>query len=141
LTFYLDTSVLVAALTAEAQSRRMQAWLTEQEPGGLAISEWVATEFSAALSVKLRSGRIDATDRADALAVFARLRTEALTVLPVSELQFRTAARFADQHAQGLRAGDALHLAICSDHGATLCTLDRRQGEAGAALGVKTTLL
>jgi len=39
------------------------------------------------------------------------------------------------------RAGDALHLAICADHGATLCTLDRRLGEAGPALGVKTTLL
>jgi uncharacterized protein len=56
-------------------------------------------------------------------------------------LQFRTAARFADQHALGLRAGDALHLAICADHGATLCTLDRRLSEAGPALGVKTILL
>ena len=25
--------------------------------------------------------------------------------------------------ALGLRAADALHLAICADHGATLCTL------------------
>ncbi|MDE2464494.1 MAG: PIN domain-containing protein, partial [Alphaproteobacteria bacterium] len=53
----------------------------------------------------------------------------------------RTAARLADQHALGLRAGDALHLAICADHGATLCTLDRRLGEAGPALGVKAELL
>jgi predicted nucleic acid-binding protein len=56
-------------------------------------------------------------------------------------LQFRTAARFADHYVLGLRAGDALHLAICSDHGATLCTLDRGLSEAGAALGVKTMLL
>jgi uncharacterized protein len=141
LTCYLDTSVLVAALTTEAQTRRMQTWLIEQEPGGLAISEWVATEFSAALSVKLRTGKIDATDRADTLAVFARLRAEDFTILPVSALHFRTAARLADQHSHGLRAGDALHLAICAEHGATLCTLDRRQGEAGVALGVKTKLL
>ena len=40
-----------------------------------------------------------------------------------------------------MRAGDALHLAICADHGATLCTLDRRLAEAGPALGVKATLL
>jgi len=39
------------------------------------------------------------------------------------------------------RAADALHLAICADHGATLCTLDRRLGEAGPALGVKTMAL
>ena len=54
-----------------------------------------------------------------------------MTILLVSGLQFRTAARFADQHMLGLRAGDALHLAICADHGATLCTLDRRLSEAG----------
>ena len=56
-------------------------------------------------------------------------------------MQFRTAARFVDQYALGLRAGDALHLAICADHGVTLCTLDRRLSETGPALGGKTTLL
>jgi predicted nucleic acid-binding protein len=66
---------------------------------------------------------------------------ESLTTLPVSGSQFRTAARFVDHHALGLRAGDTLHLAICVDHGATLCTLDRRLGKAASALGVKTTLL
>ena len=64
-----------------------------------------------------------------------------LLVAALSGLQFRTAARFADQHALGLRARDALHLAICADQGATLCTLDRRLSEAGPALGVKTMLL
>jgi hypothetical protein len=56
-------------------------------------------------------------------------------------LQFRTAARFADQYSLGLRAGDALHLAICADHGATLCTLDQRLSDPGSALGVKMMLL
>jgi hypothetical protein len=40
-----------------------------------------------------------------------------------------------------LRAGNALHLAICADHGATLRTFDRRLSDAGSALGVKTILL
>ena len=51
------------------------------------------------------------------------------------------AARFADQYALGLRAGDALHLAICADRGAIICTLDRRLAEAALALGVETALL
>ena len=118
----------------------MQAWLAEQEPGSLGISDWVTTEFSSALSVKLRSGQIEASHRAAALAMFTRLSAESLTLLPVSGVQFRAAARFADQFALGLRAGDALHLAICADRGATLCTLDRRLGEAGPAVGVKTAL-
>jgi len=141
LTLYLDTSLLVAALTREANTARTQAWLDAQAPDSLAISEWVATEFSAALSIKLRTGQIEATHRADALAMFRRMTTESFGILSVSGLQFRTAARFADQSALGLRAGDALHLAICADHGATLCTLDRRLGAAGQPLGVKTTLL
>ncbi len=56
-------------------------------------------------------------------------------------MDVESAARFADQSALSLRAGDALHLAICFDFGATLCTLDRGLSAAGAALGVKTDLL
>jgi uncharacterized protein len=138
---YLDTSLLFAALTNEAETERMQRWLGRQPEDELAISEWVTTEFSSALSIKLRTRQIGAAHRADALAIFTRLTTDSFTVVPVSRLQFRTAARFVEQHALGLRAGDALHLAICGDHGATLCTLDRRLSDAGAALGVKTMLL
>ena len=54
---------------------------------------------------------------------------------------FRIAARFADQYALALRAGDALHLAIAGDKGASLCTLDRRLAEGGMALGVNTLML
>ena len=138
---YLDTSLLVAALTNEAETERMQHWLGEQREGDLAVSDWVATEFSSALSIKLRTGQIMTGDRAEALATFTRLATDSFIVMPVSRLQFRTAARFADQQILGLRASDALHLAICADHGARLCTLDRRLSDAGSALGIKTMLL
>lgn len=140
MTLYLDTSVLVAALTNEAATPRIQSWLAAQAAGECAISEWVVTEFSSALSIKLRSGQIALPGRAAALAMFARLRADSFVVLPVTATNFRGASRLADQYALGLRAGDALHLALCADRGATLCTLDRRLAEAAPAVGVGVLL-
>jgi hypothetical protein len=58
----------------------------------------VVTEFSSALSIKLRAGHIARAHRTNALAMFARLTTDNFFVVPIARLQFRTAARFADQH-------------------------------------------
>lgn len=46
-----------------------------------------------------------------------------------------------EPHALGLRAGDALHLAAASEHGATVYTFDQRLAEAGPVIGVPTQLL
>jgi predicted nucleic acid-binding protein len=138
---YVDTSLLVSALTNEAETKNAQDWLNARQREMLAISDWVTTEFSAALSIKLRTRQITPAQRAETLAFFSSGICGSVAIFPVTGAQFRTAATFADQYALGLRAGDALHLAIAADHGATLCTLDRRLADAGGALGVTTLLL
>lgn len=60
---------------------------------------------------------------------------------PITRLDFRTAARFADQYATGLRAGDALHLAVAADHGVRIGALDRTLVSAAEALGVSAALV
>ena len=138
---YLDTSLLVAAFTPEIKTAVVLDWLRVQQVETLVISPWVIAEFSSALSVKLRTGQLDGAQRADALARFGKLCADSLTILPVAEGHFAAAARFADHHALGLRAADALHLGICQDIGATLHTLDKRLAAAGSSLGIQTKLV
>ncbi len=52
-----DTALPVAALTDEAETERMQHWLGRQPEDNLAISDWVAAEFSSALYSEDRPGR------------------------------------------------------------------------------------
>lgn len=133
---YCDTSLLVTALTVEDRSARVQAWLTIQNEGELCISRWVVSEFSSALALKLRRGEMPADERARILSNWHVLRQDHLAMVPVPEDAFDLAARFCDRHESGLRAGDALHLAVASLGGHTLATPDRALAEAAVAVGV-----
>ena len=139
--FYVDTSAIVSALTSELATQRVQHWMAAQQAGDLAISDWTIAEFSAALSVKLRMGHIDPAEQELALSAFQKNIIKSCILLPIGSAHFRSAARLADRHPLGLRAGDALHIATAIENDAVLCTLDKRLSEVGQAIGAETLLL
>lgn len=138
---YVDTSVLVSATVREADSAAAQNWLAAQSPGLLVISRWVVTEFSSALSAKVRSRTVTPQFRAIALSEFTKLVAESLDLVSVGDDDFTAASRLADQYETGLRAGDALHLAVAVRIGAALCTRDRLFAKAALLHGVKSHLI
>lgn len=139
---YSDTSLLVSALSSnEAASGRSQVWLATQEPGSVAISDWTITEFSSALSIKTRMNVIDQTRQALAIATFNTLVEQSFVLLPIQREHFRLAAAFAGDPNNGLRSGDALHLAVASLAGLRLRSLDTRLTSAARMLGCAADLV
>lgn len=136
MTHYIDTSVLIALLTPEVHSERVETWFATHPDAELAISAWVSTELSSALSIKLRTGSITMADRAQVMARWQHMLNDNLSLLPIAQSHFERAATFVAQHALVLRAGDALHLAVAADAGCSLVTLDQTMAAAAPQLGV-----
>jgi uncharacterized protein len=135
LNLYLDTSVIVALLATEPASERLQSWLSAREAEGLATSRWTETEVASALSLKVRTGEFTLAQRAEAAAGWRTWR-EGLLLLNVEAAAFEAAAAFASRPDLGLRAGDALHLAVAAATGCMLVTLDDRMAKAAPEVGV-----
>lgn len=137
---YLDSSLAVALLVNEPHSARVEAWFAARSGEDFAVSRWVETEVAAALSAKVRRGGIDAALLQEARTNFADL-TRSARQLPIEGRHFDLATRFALVREAMLRGADALHLAITSEAGAKLCTLDRRQADAATLLHVPSELV
>lgn len=121
---YVDTGVIVALLTLEPRTREVTAWYAglRDTPS---CSDWLLTEFSSALSIKLRTGLINEISAKRVRKEFALLAEGGLRIVPVSRGAFRHAAEMLKPHDHGLRAGDSLHLAVALELRAShMATLD-----------------
>ncbi len=139
--FYLDTSVLVPLFVPEPQSAPIRAWFDAQaaKTAGvkLAISAWTLTEFASAMGIKVRDKGLKPAQAQTACALMQKLSADSLCVFTPTRSAFDRAAEYLAQHALGLRAGDALHLAIAQHENlACLYTLDRRLIEAARRLNL-----
>lgn len=138
--FYLDTSFIVPYFLPEAASAKVEAFLRRFE-SGLAVSQWTRTEFASAVGIKCRTGQISRLDGERALDRFQEVVTAYFVILQPQEQDFLLAAAFLKQWELGLRAGDALHLAIAANHRVEcLYSLDSRLIHAAGQLNLPASL-
>jgi uncharacterized protein len=133
---YLDTSVLVSMFTVDGHQPRLNAWLGSAG-ARLKFSDWTLTEFSSALAVGVRVGRLtkgEADSAEAALELWAQASGAALEIEPSD---IRNARRLIRGTTQPLKAGDALHIAVALRDGCALATFDEGMRRAAADLGLK----
>jgi predicted nucleic acid-binding protein len=135
---YLDTSVLFPLFVRETTTPSVRRWLASVPFGESAISEWTRTEFMSGLGIRVRSGSTDAQLAREIVRMFNEWAEDSLEVLVPEREDFLLSSRYLERFELGLRAGDALHLAIASNHGARmLYSLDQALIKGGHALNIK----
>ena len=135
--FYLDTSFLVPYFTPEKASSAVEKFLSSIKTEELAISQWTRTEFVSALGIKIRTQRFSEDAARRALAAFDEITGQYFTVIQILERDYLLAAEFLLQWSLGLRAGDALHLALAKNHGAKrIYSLDKSLVKAAGRLRI-----
>ena len=132
---------MVSILAYEDTTLRANTWLVQQEAGSLAISGWLETELGAALSRKIRTGRLDANERDSALHRFNNDMLPGLAMLDISRKHFRLAVEITRRQDLGVRSGDALHLAVAATNRLTLVTFDKLLAAGATALGYAVELI
>jgi uncharacterized protein len=138
---YLDTSVVMAMLTAEDKTAQVQNWVEAAPMSSLHLSPWVMTEVSSALSLKVRTDRLTGPERSAALDHFGVFYDSVCTVVPVVPVHFRRAADLINTLDAGLRGADALHLAIAEAGRFRIFTFDQQLQAAAQRIGVEAVVL
>lgn len=134
---YFDTSFLVPILIDEATSPAIIEFFMRLPPDDWAISHWVRVEFAAILARYVRLRRFTSEQTAEWDATLESMAANSFMVLLPDAADFSLAKRYVGAHHTGLRAPDALHLAIAKNHGATaFYSLDKQLLAAAQAFHI-----
>jgi len=136
LSFYVDTSVLVAYYCPEPLSDKAERFLTtHRQPGISALAE---LELFSAVSRKVSEGGISKRDANRIIATFVSHKDNQLyTYLAVQPYHYTLARDWIGLFTLGLKSLDALHLAIASSEELTIVSADRGLLRSAELMGLK----
>jgi len=133
--FYFDTTFIAPLLLAEAVSRKVETYVRGLPAGELCVSHWTRVEFASLLAREVRTGGLDGRAALEIAERFESLIEESFQVLAPVSGDYDLAREYLLHFPPGLRAGDAIHLAVAKNSGVrTLLTLDRGMLKAGHLL-------
>ena len=134
---YFDTSFVVPYILPEATSNRIQKFFEQHHADELTTSHWTRVEFTSMLAREVRMGGLTAQAAREADERFETVMSRSFIVVLPDRNDFDLCKRYLLQFTSGLRAADALHLAIATNHSArAFYTLDKKLLHAGKLLGL-----
>ena len=134
---YIDTSVWCAFCFNEIEVPAAKHWLANAELDDAATAVWTLTEFASAASQKLRAKNRNKASVAQAVKSFDNV-VSMTHQFDVMADDFLYAAELCSTSRTGLRAGDALHLAVALRRDCKfLASLDNVMNESAVQLGLK----
>lgn len=133
---YLDASAVVSLFVADKHSPAIRGYLRNQHPT-VAISDFAIAEFSSAVARRVRMGEVTPVQGNHLLNVFDAWVAANAERPDVDPSDVRVASAFVRRFELGLRAPDALHLAMCQRLNADFLSFDARQVGAATQLGLR----
>lgn len=127
-------------ILTETASEAIADFFKDLEADDLAISHWTRVEFASLLAREVRMDGLDAGAVREAGSRFEEMINDSFIVLLPTSDDFDRAREWLGHFDTGLRAGDALHLAIAGNRSAdAVYSLDKRMIAAGKQLGLPTS--
>lgn len=138
---YFDTSFHAPLVLPESTSDKIAAFVRRLPVEELTVSHWTRVEFSSLIARDVRMSVLDAAAGARADARFEAMVDASFAVLLPSADDFGLAKRYLGKFNTGLRAGDALHLAIAGNRqAAAIYSLDKGLLMAGRLLDLPVSM-
>jgi len=125
----------VSLFLPDRHTATIRGWIARVSPQ-LAVSTFATAEFASAISIAVRTQRLQPSDATRVMRVFDGWVETDTEIVDLEAADHRLAAAFVRRFELALRAPDALHIAVCRRLSVPLATFDLRQEMAARALGV-----